>query len=294
MKGRSGKDGEKCTRISIGNRIRERKKKSEECSATGKQTSQQKRGLAQKVVLSILAVCSVICIMYCISVFFMGFGTKFFLIWGAMGVCLMGVCLLQWRFRAFTRLPKWLRRTGLVLILLGTAVFIWVEALILTQFHAYPAPGADYCVILGAQWKRTGPSIVLQRRLEMALTYLKENPGTGVIVSGGQGANEIITEAAGMKQYLMEHGIEEDRIFEEDQSVNTTQNLQFSAKYLDLENDRVVIVTNNFHMYRALKIAKKQGYQACGLAATSVKAMIPNNMLREFFGVVKDFLAGNL
>ena len=97
-----------------------------------------------------------------------------------------------------------------------------------------------------------------------------------------------------MKQYLMEHGIEEDRIFEEDRSVNTTQNLQYSAKYLDLKKDRVVIVTNNFHMYRALKIAEKQGYQASGLAATSVKAMIPNNMLREFFGVVKDFLAGNL
>ena len=268
--------------------------KGKEKSAGEKQTTKQKRGRAERLLFSLPAVCSVICIVYCISVFFMGFGTKFFLIWGAMGVCLMGVCLLQWHFRAFTRLPKWLKRTGLVLILLGAAVFIWVEALILTQFHARPAPGADYCVILGAQWKRTGPSIVLQRRLDIALTYLKENPGTAVIVSGGQGANEIMTEAAGMKQYLMEHGIEEDRIFEEDRSVNTTQNLQYSAKYLDLKKDRVVIVTNNFHMYRALKIAEKQGYQASGLAATSVKAMIPNNMLREFFGVVKDFLAGNL
>lgn len=97
-----------------------------------------------------------------------------------------------------------------------------------------------------------------------------------------------------MKQYLMAAGIAGERILMEDRSGNTSQNLKFSAGLIDTENSRVVIVTNNFHMFRALGIAKKQGYSAEGLSAGSVVWMLPNNMLREFLGVLKDFAVGNL
>ena len=69
----------------------------------------------------------------------------------------------------------------------------------------------------------------------------------------------------------------------------------FSGRLLDPENDKVVIVTNNFHVFRAICIAEKQGYRNVeGMAAGSVAGMAPHNLLREFFGVVKDFLLGNL
>ena len=81
----------------------------------------------------------------------------------------------------------------------------------------------------------------------------------------------------------------------EEKSTNTCENLVFSAELLDKEKDRVVLVTNNFHMFRAGKIAGRQGYQHVeGLAAGSYPGMLLNNLLREFFGVVKDFLVGNL
>lgn len=233
------------------------------------------------------------CILYCLMVASVGFGTLFFLIWGVAGVCsiIFGLALdLKW----FRVLPRWLRLTGLGVIAAGVLVFCVVEGMILSDFRAEAEPGADYCIILGAQWKKNGPSEVLRRRLDKAVEYLKENPETIVIVSGGQGSNERIPEAEGMAGYLEDAGIERERILVENKSRNTCENLEFSGKLIDKENSRVVIVTNNFHVFRALRIAKKQGYHAEGLAADSVEALLPNNLLREFVGVMKDTLMGNM
>ena len=162
-------------------------------------------------------------------------------------------------------------------------------------FPSREAPCAEYLIVLGARWKSAGPGEVLRRRLDKAVSYLEQNPDTRVIVSGGQGDNEAISEAEGMRGYLLQAGIEESRILVEDASSNTYENLVFSGELLDRENDKVVIVTNNFHVFRALSIAKKQGYhKAEGLAASSVLGMGPNNLLREFLGVLKDFWVGNL
>ena len=81
----------------------------------------------------------------------------------------------------------------------------------------------------------------------------------------------------------------------EDASTNTTQNLIFSGELLDKSEDSVVVITNNFHMFRALAIARKQGYSHVeGLSAGTYPVTVPNNLLREAFGVVKDFMANHL
>ena len=240
----------------------------------------------------ILGVC---CILYCVGVAVIGFGTYFFLVWGGLGAgaLLVGTFLAD-RERV-RRLPGWLRGAAVTVFLAGVILFCAVEGLIFSQYHAKPQPGADYMIILGAQWKMSGPSEVLRRRLDGALEYLRENPDTIVIVSGGQGSNEPVSEAAGMRQYLVDAGISDERILTEDRSTNTAENLAFSGRLLDVSGDRVVIVTNNFHMFRALKIAEKQGYKNTeGLAASAVAGLVPNNLLREFLGVVKDFVMGNL
>lgn len=243
---------------------------------------------------SLLMVAGLLCILYCISVYFVGFGTKFFLVWGMIGTVLIVGSFLQWKWKLFSKLPRWMKRICGIVLCVGVVLFLLIEGLIFSQFHAQASAGADYCIILGAQWKTYGPSNVLQRRLDKAIEYLNANPETRVIVSGGQGGNEPITEASGMRQYLIDHGIAAERILMEDKSRNTDENLRFSAAFVDLKEDRVVIVTNNFHVYRAVKIAKKKGYRAEGLAATSLPALLPNNLLREFLGVLKDFLVGNL
>lgn len=236
----------------------------------------------------------VVCVVYCTAIGLNGFGTRFFLIWGAIGAVSLLISFILSRRKFVESLPKWLKVIVTAGFCAGLILFVLVEGLILSRFDGNARPGADYCIVLGAQWKTSGPSEVLRRRLDSAVKYLKENPATAAVVSGGQGRDEIISEAEGMRQYLMNAGIEEERILMEDKSTNTRQNLAFSAGLIDVENSRVVIVTNNFHVFRAVKIAEKQGYQAEGLAAGSVAWMVPNNLLREFFGVVKDFLAGNL
>lgn len=256
-----------------------------------------RRGKRRNILLPLAVVSEllgVLCLIYCAGIAVSGFGTFFFLIWGLLGLLLLGIGVLLTRSGLSELLPAWLKWVIGGVTAAALLLFLIVEGMILAEFGSQPKPGADYCVILGAQWKENGPSEVLRRRLEAAAVYLEENAETIAIVSGGQGSDEKISEAAGMKQYLCQAGIAEERILMEDQSRNTCENLEFSTKLLDVPDSRVVIVTNNFHAFRALRIAEKQGYRAEGLAASSVLWMLPNNMLREFFGVIKDFAVGNL
>lgn len=256
------------------------------------------RGRERKLIGHAIAftILAVLCLGYCAGIgLFMGYGTYFFLIWGLMGAGFGMIALFcakpAWR----RKIPLFLRRLFWVLFGIGLVIFLSVEGLILTRCHAEGAPGADYLIVLGAQWKTSGPSKVLQYRLDKAVEYLKVNPDAKVIVSGGQGPGEPIAEAEGMARYLANAGIAGERIFEENTSVNTYENLRNSTVYLDKARDSVVIVTNNFHVFRAEKLAYGQGYQkATGLAADSYPPMQVHNLLREFFGVVKDFLMGNL
>lgn len=258
-----------------------------------------KRGYSgnKKICLAIIfGILMLISMIYCLSIaFFMGYGTKFFLVWGVLGIFFGFLMWLMLRPDILEKIPMWIKWSFIVICIIGVMVFATVEGMILDRFGSVPAPGADYCIILGAQWKEHGPSYVLQKRLDAAVGYLEQNEGTKVIVSGGQGSNEPITEAEGMKQYLIAKGIEENRIICEEKSTNTYENLANSSAYLDIKSDRVVLVTNNFHVFRACGIARKYGYEHLeGLSAGSYPAMLPNNLLREFLGVIKDTYVGNL
>lgn len=244
----------------------------------------------------VLAALGLACIIYCLAImFFMGYGSRFFLVWGVMGVFFGLWSFLLFSPKLLKKIPKLLKWLFLILFLIGLCGFCGVEAMIFSSFGEKPSPGADYVIVLGAQWKTSGPSYVLQKRLDAALTYLYENPDTIVIVSGGQGRNEPISEAQGMKEYLADRGIAEERILLEDTSTNTYENLANSSALLDKQTQRVVLVTNNFHVFRASSIARHQGYARLeGLAADSYPAMLPNNLLREFVGVLKDTLVGNM
>lgn len=242
------------------------------------------------------SVLGTLCLLYCISIaLFMGFGTTFFLIWGALALGCFGLAFLLAHPQWVKRIPKVVKMIAVGLFCLGMVAFLALEGLILSQFNAKAEAGADYMIVLGAQWKSNGPSDVLRRRLDKAIEYLQDNPETVVIVTGAQGGNEPITEAQGMKQYLTQHGISEERIIAEEKATNTKENLLYSSEYLNKEENSVVLVTNNFHVFRALAIAESQGYENIeGLAASSYPGMIPNNLLREALGLVKEVLVGNV
>ena len=249
----------------------------------------------QRIIAIFLSVLGIASILYCLGISLCGFGTFFFLIWAVIGIALLGLSYLLLKPTLWLAIPLWIKIAVGSIVCIGIIVLGIVEGLILSQFRAKPTEPAQYCIILGAQWKKSGPSRVLKYRLDKAVEYLEINPEVKVIVSGGQGYNEPIAEADGMCAYLENAGISKDRIIVENQSSNTYENLIFSEQFLDKTEGQVVIVTNNFHMYRAMKIAQKQGYEKVqGLAAKSVVGFLPNNLFREFVGVMKDWVFGNL
>ena len=137
--------------------------------------------------------------------------------------------------------------------------------------------------------------MVLQYRLDAAYEYLKDHEHTKCIVTGGQGWNEPFPEAEGMKTYLTGKGIEASRILMESKSNDTLENIANSLPFIDPQTDNVAIVTNNFHVFRGCAIARKAGIRdVTGLPAGSTRLYLPNNLLREFLGVLKDFVQRNI
>ena len=149
----------------------------------------------------------------------------------------------------------------------------------------------DCIIVLGAQVKGKKITDSLKRRLDKAVLYLGKFPDTRVIVSGGQGKGEDITEADAMADYLIRSGIDAEMIIREDRSVSTRENLRFSGRYIDPEHDIIGIVTNGFHMYRACLIAKQEGYRnVYKIPASSNPVFQLNYLIREFFAVVHAWL----
>lgn len=232
---------------------------------------------------------AVLFVIYGICVMMLNSGSRFYAMWFALGIFMLLNAL------AFTgRFPPAFRRFLLIVLCMLVAFVAVTWGCILSTFHSTGEKGMDYIIVLGAQVRSTGPSAVLRYRLDIACDYLEANPETICVVTGGQGYNEPETEAAVMKDYLVKKGIAEERILTESQSENTVQNLVNSGGLIDLSGS-VGVVTNNFHVFRAVHIARKNGYQnACGIAAPSNAFYLPNNMLRESFGILKDLLMGNM
>lgn len=217
--------------------------------------------------------------------------------WAALGalLALVGIWLPRW-----DRLPKWFRITWKAGVVLALALFLTVEGLMISAMADQPEAGADYVIVLGAKVNGTTPSLSLQYRIEAAREYLEENPETKVIASGGQGANEGISEAAAIANTLIAMGISEDRILREDKSTSTNENLTYSKACLESQGDTaeeasVVVVSSDFHIFRAKAIARKLGYENVeGKGSRSVPWLQPNYCMREFFAILNDFARGNL
>ena len=217
-------------------------------------------------------------------------GTGFWKVWlviaAVFALLAVGIAANWW-----VALPRIIRGVIIAVVCIGIAIFGTVEGCIISNMHARGDQHLDYVVVLGAQVRKSGPSLVLRYRLDKAIEYLDANPNTTCIVSGGKGPNEPFPEAQGMADYLKEHGIDEQRILEEPDSKTTEENIVNSKKLISDDDASVGVITNNFHMFRALQIADKYGLDnAQGIAAGSPPNMLVNNMVREFFAEIKFLL----
>lgn len=148
----------------------------------------------------------------------------------------------------------------------------------------------DAVIVLGAGLNGETPSKSLLFRLETAYDYAQKNPQAVIVVSGGQGEKESIPESTAMKRYLVQKGIDEERIIEENQSTNTEENLIFSKEILDntFENSyRVAIISNDFHILRSQMFASSAGFaSATHLSSRSPLSVFLPSTLRECVAVI--------
>ncbi len=182
--------------------------------------------------------------------------------------------------------------TTIILMLLIS--FIIIESLIIIEGNKISSEKVDYIIILGARLYGSIPSPALLERLKVAKEYLKENEDVKVIVSGGQGPNEDVSEAYAMEKYLLDNNIRNDRIILEDKSTSTFENLKMSLdKIKEVDNKkeiRVLIATNKYHIFRAKLLAKRLGLIPYGLPAKIPPTIIIKSYVREYFAVIKSLI----
>ena len=153
-----------------------------------------------------------------------------------------------------------------------------------------PEYNKDYVIILGSKIKDNGElTPLLKGRADRALLFGKNqkmstNKDVIYVPSGGQGSNEIIPEAEAIKNYLIEEGIDQNKILVENKSTSTIENIRFSKKLIEKEkkNAKVAFSTTNYHVFRSGVIANNEGLDCEGMGSTTKWYFYTNALIREF------------
>lgn len=216
-------------------------------------------------------------------------------------LCLIGIicfyCLMPWvgnYFPGFARVAIIVFTTCLVL---GLGLYAVTEAFIIHASFGDPNEHADYMVVLGAKVNPFGPSVSLQDRIDKAYEYLNEHPDVIAVVSGGQGNDEVISEALCMYQELTEMGIDPERIWMEDKASSTDENMRFSLDLIQQKTGtrptKLAILSSEYHLFRASLMAKKLGIEFVGVPAKTTRlSQLINHGMREVAGVWHFFIFG--
>lgn len=193
-----------------------------------------------------------------------------FFAWGLAGLAL---ALALWNLsHRLGRGGRLLRRALAAGLALGILCFCALEAAVVLGGRTRITRPPDVMVVLGAHVRQDGPSPVLEDRLETAADYLLQNPELPVVVTGGQGSNEPMSEAQCMYDYLTARGVDAELVWREDRSTSTLENLRYTGELLkergyDLAAVHLVVVSNGFHLRRVELLAGRLGLDAGVLAA---------------------------
>ena len=186
--------------------------------------------------------------------------------------------------RLFDRLPRWLCRAGAAVVGAGAAVVLAVMVLMGIQAGHRPTEGDCTVIVLGCQVSRDGsPTVMLDDRIDAAYDYLTAHPESRCVASGGQNDNEPISEASCIRNTLVARGIHPDRIYLEDRSRSTEENLTFSAELIRKEGlpTRVAIASDNFHQLRAAVWARRGGLDPWSIGCVTWWPLSPGYWARE-------------
>ena len=214
------------------------------------------------------------------------------------GLICLGITGILLCYNAFSllvfRFPKTvniLRRIFTIVLCIGICIVLITSCIVV---HA--AQGGDlrlgckYVLVLGCKVNPNGPSLSLSERIDATYQYLINNPNAICIASGGQGSDEPMTEAQCIYDHLTAKGIDPNRIWLEEQSTSTWENLNFSMSLIEEKTGSrptaIGLVSSEYHLFRAGLLAKECGIIIQGIPArTSWLALRLNNYLREVAGV---------
>lgn len=186
---------------------------------------------------------------------------------------------------------------------LFAAVYLYFECMLIGAIVAdviaarhEPDLDKDFLIILGCGFRKDGtPSPLLRGRLDRALRFAeKQEAATGkapiFVTSGGQGPDEVCSESACMKRYLLEQGVPEDRILEEDRSTDTFENMKYSKAQIWKVNPqgKIAFATTNYHVFRSGLYARRVKMRAVGMGADTKWYFWPNASVREFVGLLTE------
>ena len=157
-----------------------------------------------------------------------------------------------------------------------------------------PAYNKTHIIILGCAIAGDGtPLPLLRGRIDRAIRFASEQEkAKGVrakfVASGGQGADEVISEAESMRNYLVSKGISEDRVLLENKSVSTQENMRFSKEKINADHSdpKIVFSTSNYHILRSGIISENEGLDADGIGCRTKWYFWPNAFVREVVGLL--------
>ena len=189
---------------------------------------------------------------------------------------------------------------------LFAAVYLYVECMVIGSMVANalvarhdPPKDRDYVIILGCGIRADGtPTPLLAGRCDRALEFDRAQRAAGgpaltFVTSGGQGGDEVVSESASMRRYLVEHGVEPERIIEEDLSTSTRENMRFSKEKImehagEGASPKVAFSTTNYHVFRSGIFARRVKMRAQGMGARTKWWFWPNAAVREFVGILTE------
>ena len=177
--------------------------------------------------------------------------------------------------------------TLILLYLVIQLASFWISDVI-NLIHVKKNQNLKYVVVLGAGLSGDKPTPLLKSRIDKGIEVYRNNPGSRIIFSGGQGRDEVISESEAMSRYALEAGVKEEDIIRESRSGNTEENIRFSSELMEDRNDFFAIVTSSYHVMRALMIARRLKLKCIGYGARTRLYFSLNAFLREYAGYFRD------
>ena len=262
------------------------------------------------------------------SLIFVGLaeGVCFAFIWLFFAALCVFLVYGKWYYRKnMDRILQWVPVSIVTTCIAGVVIMAALCIMVFMGAAASEERDLDYVIVLGARVKEHTVSNSLKKRLDKAIEYAEKNPETYLVLSGGKGPDEPVSEAQAMYQYLVYNGVRPSQLLLEEHSVSTVENLAYSKIIIDShrevirhqreERNRLTfqrepkggyliaadkpldvgVLTSNFHVYRACMIAKKWGFEnVYGISAQSDPVLFIHLCVRECASIVKDRIMGNM